>query len=392
MRPGAGALLAAAAAAAAAVVAAAAGGGSCACAAAAAGAGAEVEAGAGAEGERAGGAHWEFMSGVGAGDSFSYRICDALYHAAPAALPLLLRHQASPQPPPPPLPHAAQPAREWHGAAAPPRGAGGGGGGACYSVTLHVEAVVDRAGGAGGGGGGGEVRGTGSGPLYVVRAEAGAPAAAGPAPGAAGLLVVDSDRFSVRHVFAGDRPLAESLQRTVFWRDGWGGRVPLAYGEPAVELIRGVPSSALLVSGSRVSDDGGRIEYVASHGVRIAPAAGAAAAAAAAGGEGPRWAGRAWGEGAGVSTLVVADGVGLPVSARIHRGTPPPLDHYAGRLAFEFELAWFEQGEGRQAGGRGEAWAGQEERPGPPARAGAAGGPSIDNPHYGVHGRGAAAG
>ena len=386
MRRGAGALLAAAAAAAAAaaVVAAAAGGGSCACAAAAGEAG--------AAGGREGGAHWEFMSGVGAGDSFSYRICDALYPAAPAAL-LLLRHQASPQPPPP-LPHAAQPAREGHGAAAPSRGAGGGGGGgggACYSVTLHVEAVVDRAGGGNGGnGGGGEGRGTGSGPLYVVRAEAGAPAA-GAAPGAAGLLVVDSDRFSVRHVFAGDRPLAESLQRTVFWRDGWGGRVPLAYGEPAVELIRGVPSSALLVSGSRVSDDGGRIEYVASHGVRIAPAAGAAAAAAA-GGEGPRWAGRAWGEGAGVSTLVVADGVGLPVSARIHRGAPPPLDHYAGRLAFEFELAWFEQGEGRQAGGRGEAWAGQAERPGPPARVGAAGGPSIDNPHYAVHGRGAAAG
>lgn len=292
-----------------------------------------------------GAAHWVFMSGVGAGDSFSYRICDSLYPAYPAAMMHARPHSA------------AQPARGGHVHAA---SGGGGGGGACYSVELHVEAVVARAGGWRGGDGGGPEAGQGS-ALYVVRAEAGSHAGNSPAAGA-GLLVVDSERFSVLHVFAGDRPLAESLQRTVFWRDGWGGRVPLAYGEPVVELLEGVPSSALLVSGSRMQAGGGaRVEYVASHGVRIA-------GSAEAGGD-------------GVSTLVVADGVGLPVSARIYPGSRPPLDHYAARPVFEFELERFkvrqvsEEGQGHE--GPGQAADGS---------AGAGAGPPIDNPHYAVHG------
>lgn len=289
-------------------------------------------------------AHWVFMSGVGAGDSFSYRICDSLYPAARAALP----HAG------PPAPHSAQqPARAGHVHAA------FGGGGACYSVVLHVEAVVAKAGGGTGGPKAGQEP-----VLYVVRAEAGPGAGGGNPAAGAGLLVVDSERFSVLHVFAGDRPLAESLQRTVFWRDGWGGRVPLAYGEPVVELLEGAPSSALLVSGSRVQAGGGaRVEYVASHGVRIAGGAGAG--------------------GDGVSTLVVADGVGLPVSARIYPGSRPPLDHYAARPVFEFELERFKA---RQAAeGAGHEGPGQAAEGAQGAR-GARAGPPIYNPHYAVHG------
>lgn len=302
-------------------------------------------------------AHWVFMSGVGAGDSFLYRICDLLYRAAPAALPLAASSAAAAAAPsaassaaaaaPPPQPHAAHPARAGHAHA-------GHGGGACYSVALHVEAVV---GGAWAGTGGPERVQKSA--LYIVRAEAGAASAA------PGLLVVDSERFSVLHVFAGDRPLAESLQRTVFWRDGWGGRVPLAYGEPVVELLEGVPSSALLVSGSRVQAGGARVEYVASHGVRIAAVGG--------GGDG--------GGDGGVSTLVVADGIGLPVSARIYPGARPSLDHYAARPVFEFELEGFEARKAESSGHpRTEAGADSWTR-----------GPPIHNPHYAVHGTGAAA-
>lgn len=303
-----------------------------------------------------GAAHWVFMSGVGAGDSFSYRICDSLYPAYPAAMMHAAAHSAA---------HSStQPARGGHVHAASGGGGGGGGGGACYSVELYVEAVVARAGGWRGGGGGGPEAGQGS-ALYVVRAEAGSHAGSSPAAGA-GLLVVDSERFSVLHVFAGDRPLAESLQRTVFWRDGWGGRVPLAYGEPVVELLEGVPSSALLVSGSRVQAGGGaRVEYVASHGVRIAGSAGAG--------------------GDGVSTLVVADGVGLPVSARIYPGSRPPLDHYAARPVFEFELERFKVRQVSEEGA-GHEGPGQAAEGSAAGAAGAGAGPPIDNPHYAVHG------
>ena len=205
--------------------------------------------------------------------------------------------------------------------------------------------------------------------VHVVRAAAdiGGPP---PAPPDAILLVVDggNGRLAVRHAAPADRPLAESLQRTVFWRGGLGGGFQLAYGEPAAELIPGVPSTALLVSGSRVSA-GGIVEYTATHGpLQPQPPMR---------GGGGGW--RAYGQGA--SEVVVADGIGLPVSARVYGGAPPPLDHYhPGRPLFEYELVAFGRGEG--GGGSGEQGGG-----GPHAGAGRAGdGAPIVNPHYTVHG------
>ena len=262
---------------------------------------------------------WTFLGGVKAGDEFEYRICDSLYG---------------------------------------PRGARQGGGGwTCYGAALRIEAVVPVSGGRAGGGS----------DVHVVRAaaDAGAP----PAPPDAILLVVDggNGRLAVRHAAPADRPLAESLQRTVFWRGGLGGGFQLAYGEPAAELIPGVPSTALLVSGSRVSA-GGIVEYAATHGpLQPQPPV--------RGGGG--W--RAYGQGA--SEVVVADGIGLPVSARVYGGAPPPLDHYhPGRPLFEYELVAF--GRGEEGGGPGERGGG-----GPHAGAGRAGdGAPIVNPHYTVHG------
>ena len=256
-----------------------------------------------------------------------------------------------------------------HGPHAPRRGDGRGGW-ACYLAEMHVEAVVPVSGGRGA-----SYAPSGAGAdVYVVRAavEWGGGHAGG---GDAGtprhrpesvLLVVDAGggSLAVRHALPADRALAESLQRTVFWRGGLGGGAELSYGEPVAELIRGVPSTALLVSGSRVSASG-LVEYTAMHGLPrpVHPAEGG-------------W--RAHGQ--GISKVVIAAGVGLPVSARVYGGTPPPLDHYhPGRPLFEYEMV-SPALDAAPGGGQG---------------AQGAGGDPISNPHYPVHGgrsRGAAAG
>ena len=298
---------------------------------------AAAEQGAPAGGLPAGVPYWTFLGGVAAGDSFTYRICDALYG-----------------------PHA-------------PAARGRGGGWACYLAEMRVEAVVPVSGGRGasahGGGGGWD----GGADVYVVRAAAdwdGGVAAAGAHVSAAGgadepplrpesiLLVVDGGggRLAVRHALPADRALAESLQRTIFWRGGLGGGAELAYGEPVAELIRGAPSTALLVSGSRVSSSG-LVEYTAVHGLPRP-------AYSAEGG----W--RAHGQ--GISKVVLAAGIGLPVSARVYGGAPPPLDHYhPGRPLFEYEMVSL---------GRDAAPGGGQHGPG------AAQGDPISNPHYPVHG------
>lgn len=270
--------------------------------------------------------YWRFLGGVAAGDSFTYRICDALY-----------------------------------GPLAPRRvGSGGDGGGwACYLAGLRIEAVVPVSGGRGAAGGA---------DVYVVGAAAdweggGAAGIGGGAPSHrpdAVLLVIDGGdgRLAVRHALPADRALAESLQRTVFWRGGLGGGVELAYGAPAAELIRGVPSTALLVSGSHVSA-GGLVVYTASHGLpRPAPYA-----------EGG-WRAHA---GQGISKVALAAGVGLPVSARVYGGAPPPLDHYhPGRPLFEYEMVSI---------GRAPDAAHAQ-----PAGNTSAHADQISNPHYPVHG------
>ena len=252
-----------------------------------------------------------------------------------------------------------------HGPHAPSRGGGGGGGvgggWACYLVELHIEAVVPVYGGRGGAAPGADV--------YVARAavdwggagsgSVGANSAAAPRQlRESVLLVVDAGegRLAVRHALPADRALAESLQRTVFWRGGLGGGAVLAYGEPVAELIRGVPSTALLVSGSGVSDSG-LVEYTASHGLPL-PAPRAEGGWDAPGGQ-------------GISRIVIAAGVGLPVSARVYAGVPPPLDHYhPGRPLFEYEMVQ----PGRD--GAPGAQPGRDIHPGDP----------ISNPHYPVHG------
>ena len=275
---------------------------------------------------------------MAAGDSFEYRICDSQYG-----------------------PHA------------PPR-PGHGGGWACYRAVLHVEAVVPVSGGRGGGIGAGA-------DVHVVRAEvdwgggAGDAGASPRGPLEAVLLVVDGGggRLAVRHADPADRPVAESLQRTVFWRGGLGGGVALAYGEPAAELVRGHPSTALLVTGSRVSADG-LVEYTAEHGPPTAAP--------------PRLDGAGWREraGQGTSSIVVAAGVGLPVSARVYAGLQPPLDHYhPGRPLFEYEMASFEQASARVARA-GQAGAGDGGNGGTPRETAAEEGAPIANPHYSVHG------
>lgn len=310
----------------------------------------------GASGDIAGSSapYWRFLGGVAAGDSFAYRICDSLYG---------------------PLAQGA------HGPHAPRRGDGRGGW-ACYLAEMHVEAVVPVSGGRGA-----SYAPSGAGAdVYVVRAAVewggGGDDVAGDAGDAGGnaagtprhrpesvLLVVDAGggSLAVRHALPADRALAESLQRTVFWRGGLGGGAELSYGEPVAELIRGVPSTALLVSGSRVSASG-LVEYTAMHGLpRPAhPAEGG-------------W--RAHGQ--GISKVVIAAGVGLPVSARVYGGVPPPLDHYhPGRPLFEYEMVSPALG-AAPGGGQGAQ------------DAQGAGADPISNPHYPVHGgrsRGAAAG
>ncbi len=272
--------------------------------------------------------HWRFLGGVGAGDTFEYRICDSLYG---------------------------------------PRGARHGSGWTCYAAALRIEAVVPVSGGRDGGGA----------DVHVVRAAADAGAPPPPAPPDAILLVVDGGhgRLAVRHAAPADRPLAESLQRTVFWRGGLGGGFQLAYGEPAAELVQGRPSTALLVSGSRVSA-GGMVEYTAAHGP---PQPQPLTHGSGGGGDGRRALGQ------GASEVVVADGIGLPVSARIYGGAPPPLDHYhPGRPLFEYELVSFGRG-GEGGGSAGEGAGGGAG--GPHAGAGRAEeGAPIFNPHYPVHG------
>ena len=289
---------------------------------------------AGGEGGAGAGAapYWRFLGGVGAGDSFAYRICDSLYG-----------------------PFAAG----GHGPLAP-RSGDGEGRWACYLAELHIEAVVPVSGGRNGSA---QAASAGA-DVYVVRAAAdwgGGGSAAQPRVPESVLLVVDggSGRLAVRHAMPADRALAESLQRTIFWRGGLGGGAALAYGEPVAELIRGVPSTALLVSGSRVSESG-HVEYTAVHGLpRQAPHA-----------EGG-W--RAHG-GQGISKVVLAAGVGLPVSARVYGGSPPPLDHYhPGRPLFEYEMVAL----------------GQAPEPGAqPGRGAAPAADPISNPHYAVHGGG----
>ena len=300
----------------------------------------------------AGGAsRWRFLGGVGAGDYYEYRVCDSLYG------PPLYG---------PPLKQGAAVAPAW----------------TCYGAALHIEAVVPLAGGRGEGGGGGA-------DVYVVRAAAdmgGEAKGAGAAGRDAVLLVFDGGegRLAVRHAVPGDRPLAESLQRTVFWRGGLGGGFDLAYGEPVAEIVAGVRSTALLVSGSRVSAAGGAVEYVALHGPprpAWAPLPSFPAEWGAGG------SGRAPGQ--AMSMLAVSEGIGLPVAARVYGGAPPPLDHYYhGRPLFEYELV--ASGRAAERGPQENEGGGPAGAEGPPRAGGGdggegAGGP-IANPHYTVHG------
>ena len=286
---------------------------------------------------------WRFLGGVGAGDYYEYRVCDSLYGP----------------------PHGAP-----HG---PPRAQGAAGAPAwtCYGAALHIEAVVPLSGGRGGGGGA---------DVYVVRAAA--DMGGTDAGRDAVLLVFDGGegRLAVRHAVPGDRPLAESLQRTVFWRGGLGGGFDLAYGEPVAEIVAGAQSTALLVSGSRVSAAGGHVEYVALHGPPRPAWAPLPSFPSLDWGAGGSW--RAPGQ--GTSMLAVAEGIGLPVSARVYGGAPPPLDHYHhGRPLFEYELA--AHGRAADHGPHGDGGGGPARAEGPP-RAGEQGAGPIANPHYTVHG------